>query len=189
MSIYVRFENDKQVETTVLENMPDGKGWYKAPENFDWQKSYCLAEGGKIVERSSEDIQGELLQNAKFSALSSLHIHFNNFTCKYTGYSHQKAKSYEVQAKATENILASPDSIDEKDAKIIEPLAKVREISVVEMAKLIQSKAQRAVEVIARCEELEDIAKKRIKEAKTQKELQSFLNNFEQQVQDSLANL
>ena len=192
MQIYIRFENNKQVETTTLSNMPEGQGWHEAPENFDWQKSYCLTEGGKIAQRSEKDIQDELLQNEKFSILSSLHIYFNSYTQRYAGNSHQKARSYEIQAKAAKNILAAHRSelaFDEKDLKIIEPLAKIRSITVIEMAKLIQEKAKKAVTAIAKCEELEDSAKKRIKETKTQKELQKFLSSFEQEIENSLANL
>ncbi|UVW84465.1 hypothetical protein [Wolbachia endosymbiont of Aedes albopictus] len=189
MPIYIRFENNKQVETTVLENKPGGEKWYEAPENFDWQKSYCLTEGGKIVERNQEDIELELLENAKLSALSSLRAYYDNYTHQYAGASHQKSKSYEIQAKAAANILAAPESIDEKDAEIIEPLAKVREISTVQMAELIQEKAKKAVKAIIKCEELEDLAKKKIKEIKDREELQSFLNNFKEQVKNSLANL
>ncbi len=189
MPIYIRFENHKQVETTTLESKPAGNDWYEAPKNFDWQKSYCLTGGGEIAQRSEKDIEDELLQNAKSAALSSLYIHFNNYTNQYTGSSYQKIKSYELQAKAAEKILAVPESIDEKDAEIIEPLAKIRGISVIEMARLIQGKAQKATKVIVKCEELEDAAKSRTKQAKTQKELQDFLNNFEQEIQNSLENL
>ena len=189
MSIYIRFEDNRQVETTTLENKPEGKDWYEAPKNFDWQKSYRLTEGGKIVERSKEDIELELLQNAKLSALSSLRTYYDNYTHKYAGYSHQKARSYAIQAEAAESILAAPESIDEKDAAIIEPLARVRGISVVQMAEIIQGKAKKAVKAIIKCEELEDLAKKKIKEIKDQEELQSFLNNFKEQVKDSLTNL
>lgn len=56
MTIYIRFENQKQVETTTLESKPEGDDWYEAPENFDWQKSYCLTEGGEIAERTQKDI-------------------------------------------------------------------------------------------------------------------------------------
>jgi hypothetical protein len=192
MPVYIRFENKKQVETTTLENKPEGNYWQEAPKNFDWQKSYCLTEGGEIVERSKKDIEDELLQNAKFSILSSLHIYFNNYTYQYAGNSHQKAKSYEIQAKAAENILESSRSelpFAEKDTQIIEPLAKVREISVVQMAELIQEKVKKAVQVVAKCEELEDSSKKRIKEAKTQKELQNILSHFEREIKNSIANL
>ncbi|WP_265021278.1 hypothetical protein [Wolbachia endosymbiont (group A) of Icerya purchasi] len=183
MPIYIRFENHKQVETTTLEEKPEG--WHEAPEDFSWQKSYCLTEGGKIVERSKEDIELELLQNAKFSALSSLRAYYDNYTHEYTGYSHQKSKSYEIQAKAVENILAAPESIDEKDAEIIEPLAKVRGISVVEMARIIQEKAKRAVKAIIKCEELEDLAKKKIEGAKNKEELQTLLDDCKQKMQES----
>lgn len=189
MPIYIRFENNRQVETTTLESKPTGNDWQEAPENFDWQKSYCLTKGGEIVQRSEKDIEDELLQNAKSSALSSLSRYFNSHTYKYAGYSHQKAKSYELQAKAAEKILAAPESISEKDTEIIEPLAKVRGISVIEMARLIQEKVTKATKATIKCEELEDTAKSRIKQARTQEELRNFLNSFEQEIQNSLANL
>lgn len=144
MPVYIKFENNKQIETITLTIKPKVEDWYEAPENFDWQKSYCLTEGGKIVERSKEDIELELLENEKFSALSSLRTYYNKYTHQYAGYSHQKSKSYKIQAKAAENILASPESIDEKDAEIIEPLAKVRGISIVQMAELIQENAKKS---------------------------------------------
>lgn len=185
MSIYMRFENNKQVEMTTLENKPEGEGWYEAPENFNWQKRYCLAEGGNIVERSNEDIELELLQNAKFSALSDLRIHYDRCTHQYAGYSHQKAKSYEIQEKAAENILVSESSkLNEKDTQIIEPLAKVRDITIIEMAKLIQNKAQKAVKAIIKCEELEDLAERKFEAAKNEGELKALLNDFKQRIQE-----
>ncbi|WP_265034252.1 MULTISPECIES: hypothetical protein [unclassified Wolbachia] len=180
MTIYIRFENHKQIETTTLENKPTGNDWYEAPEDFDWQKSYCLTEGGKIAQRNQEDIELELLQNAKFSALSNLRAYYDNYTHQYAGHSHQKAKSYEIQAKAAENILAAPESMNEKDAEIIEPLAKVRGITVIEMARIIEEKAKKAVKEIIKCEELEDIAKKKIAEAKS---VENLLNDFKQKIQ------
>lgn len=182
--IYIRFKDNKQIETTTLESKPTG--WYEAPKNFDWQKSYRLTEGGKIVERSKEDIELELLQNAKFSAFSSLRAYYDNYTHQYAGYSHQKLKSYEIQAKAAENILAAPESIGKKDAEVIEPLAKVRDIPVIEMARIIQEKAKKAVKAIIKCEELEDLAKKKIKEVRDKEELQSLLNDFKQKMQKVL---
>lgn len=186
MPIYIRFESNKQIEVTKLESKPKGENWYEAPKSFDWQKSYCLTEGGKIVERNKEDIELELLETAKLSALDSVRSYFNNYTHEYAGYSHQKLKSYEIQAKAAENILAAPESIDEKDAEIIEPLARVRDIPVIEMAKIIEEKAKKAVKAIAKCEELEDIAKRKIKEVKSEVELQALLDDFKQRMQKVL---
>lgn len=182
MSIYIRFENDKQVETTILESKPKGKNWYEAPENFEWQKSYQLTEGEEIVERNKEDIELELLENAKLSVLSNLRVYFNNYTNEYAGNSHQKAKSYQIQEKAAKSILADQD---EKDAEIIEPLAKVRGITVIEMARIIEEKVKKAVKAIIKCEELEDLAKKKIKEAKSEGELEALLNDFKQRMQES----
>ncbi|UXX40600.1 hypothetical protein [Wolbachia endosymbiont of Oryzaephilus surinamensis] len=183
MPIYIRFEHNKQVETTTLESKPIGNDWYEAPKNFDWQKSYQLTEGGEIAQRSQEDIELELLQNAKFSALSNLRAYYDNYTNEYAGNSHQKAKSYQIQEKAAKSILAAPESIDEKDKEIIEPLAKVRGITVIEMARIIEEKAKKAVKEIIKCEELEDITKKKIAEAKSKNELENLLNDFKQKIQ------
>ncbi|WP_108783964.1 hypothetical protein [Wolbachia endosymbiont of Bemisia tabaci] len=180
MSIYIRFENDKQVETTILESKPKGKNWYEAPKDFDWQKSYCLTEGGEIAQRNQEDIELELLQNAKFSALSNLRAYYDNYTNQYTGHSHQKSKSYAIQAKAAKSILADQD---EKDKEIIEPLAKVRGITVIEMARIIEEKVKKAVKAIIKCEELEDLAKRKIEEAKSENELQTLLDDFRKKIQ------
>ncbi|MBV2146390.1 MAG: hypothetical protein KTM48_07015 [Wolbachia endosymbiont of Pissodes strobi] len=185
MSIYIRFENHKQVETTTLESKPTGNDWYEAPKNFDWQKSYCLIEGGKIAQRNQEDIELELLQNAKFSALSNLRAYYDNYTNQYTGVSHQKSKSYQIQEKAARSILAAPESIDEKDTAIIEPLAKVRGITVIEMARIIEEKVKKAVKAIIKCEELEDLAKRKIEEAKSENELQTLLDDCKQKMQES----
>ncbi|WP_253303117.1 MULTISPECIES: hypothetical protein [unclassified Wolbachia] len=180
MSIYIRFENDKQVETTILESKPKGKNWYEAPKDFDWQKSYCLTEGGKIAQRNQEDIELELLQNAKFSALSNLRAYYDNYTNQYTGHSHQKSKSYAIQAKAAKSILADQD---EKDKEIIEPLAKVRGITVIEMARIIEEKVKKAVKAIIKCEELENLAKRKIEEAKSENELKTLLDDFRKKIQ------
>ncbi|BET29064.1 MULTISPECIES: hypothetical protein [Wolbachia] len=180
MPIYIRFENNKQIEVTVLENKPTGNDWYEAPKNFDWQKSYCLTEGGEIAQRNQEDIQKELLDNAKLCAFDNIRTHFNNFTSRFSGHSHQKAKSYEIQAKAAKSILADQD---EKDAAIIEPLAKVRGITVIEMARIIEEKVKKAVKAIIKCEELEDITKKKIEEAKSENELQTLLDDFRKKIQ------
>ncbi|WCR59653.1 MAG: hypothetical protein PG978_001101 [Wolbachia endosymbiont of Ctenocephalides felis wCfeF] len=186
MPIYIRFENNKQVETTTLESKPTGNDWYEAPKNFDWQKSYCLTEGGEIAQRTKEDIQKELLDNAKLCAFDSMRFYYDNHTHQYAGHSHQKAKSYEIQAKAAKSILAAPESIDEKDAEIIEPLAKVRGISVVEMAEMIQEKVKKAVKAIIKCEELVDIAERKIGEAKSKEELQTLLDDCKQKMQREL---
>ncbi|WP_265035230.1 MULTISPECIES: coiled-coil domain-containing protein 180 [unclassified Wolbachia] len=184
MSIYIRFENDKQVETTILESKPKGKNWYEAPKDFDWQKSYCLTEGGEIAQRTKEDIQKELLDNAKLCTFDSMRFYYDSHINQYAGHSHQKSKSYAIQAKAAENILAVPESMNEKDKEIIEPLAKVRGITIIEMARIIEEKVKKAVKAIVKCEELEDMAKRKIEEAKSEEELQTLLDDCKQKMQN-----
>ncbi|MFP3033839.1 MAG: hypothetical protein ACEY3M_22980, partial [Wolbachia sp.] len=117
------------------------------------------------------------------SALSNLRAYYDNYTNQYTGVSHQKSKSYQIQEKAAKSILAAPESIDEKDTAIIEPLAKVRGITVIEMARIIEEKVKKAVKEIIKCEELEDLAKRKIEEAKSENELQTLLDDFRKKIQ------
>lgn len=121
------------------------------------------------------------MENAK---LSALRVYFNNYANKYAGSSHQKSKSYAIQAKAAENILATKEArLNDKDVEVIEPLAKVRGITVIEMARIIEEKVKKAVKAIMKCEELEDITKKKIAEAKSENELENLLNDFKQKIQ------
>ncbi|MFP3023320.1 MAG: hypothetical protein ACEY3K_10645, partial [Wolbachia sp.] len=69
------------------------------------------------------------------------------------------------------------------DKEIIEPLAKVRGITVIEMARIIEEKVKKAVKAIVKCEELEDMAKRKIEEAKSERELENLLNDFKQKMQ------
>ncbi len=117
------------------------------------------------------------------STRPSLRTYYNNYTHQYAGYSHQKSKSYQIQEKAAKSILAAPESMNEKDKEIIEPLAKVRGITIIEMARIIEGKVKKAVKEIIKCEELEDITKKKIAEAKSENELENLLNDFKQKIQ------
>lgn len=125
------------------------------------------------------------MENAKLSALDSIRVYFNNYANKYAGSSYQKSKSYEIQAKAAENILATKEAqLNDKDVDVIEPLAKVRGITVIEMARIIQEKAKKSVKAIVRCEELVDIAEREIGEAKSKEELQTLLDDCKQKMQN-----
>jgi hypothetical protein len=70
-----------------------------------------------------------------------------------------------------------------KDKEIIEPLAKVRGITVIEMARIIQEKAKKAVKEIMKCEEFEDLAKRKIEEAKSENELKTLFDDFRKKIQ------
>ncbi len=53
------------------------------------------------------------------------------------------------------------------------------------MARIIEEKVKKAVKAIMKCEELEDLAKRKIEEAKSEVELQALLNDFKQRMQES----
>ena len=159
MPIYLRFENAVQVEATTIAKKPEGTGWYKAPAEFDWEKRYKLLDDGTIAERDESDVAAELLGNSKVGALDTVRFILNTYRRKYAGYSHEKSRSYDIQAKAAENILnavANNQTPSEADTVLIQPLADLRSVSVIDMAKLIHSKAEKSVKAIAKCEALED---------------------------------
>lgn len=183
MAICLRFEHGIQVETTTLPKKPEGSGWQKAPADFDWEKRYKLLEDGSIAERNESDVAQELLQNSRAGALDTIRFILNTYRRKYAGYSHEKSRSYDIQAKAAESILnaiANNQTPNEADTILIQPLADLHSISVIDMAKLIHSKAEKGVKAIAKCEALEDQAQNAIKKAATQEELSLFLNGFEE---------
>lgn len=192
MPIYLRFENAVQVEATTLAKKPEGTGWYKAPAEFDFEKRYKLLDDGTIVERDESDVAAELLSNSKVGALDTVRFILNTYRRKYAGYSHEKSRSYDIQAKAAESILSAASNNqtpNEADTVLIQPLADLRSISVIDMAKLIQSKAEKSVKAIAKCEALEDQAQNAIKKAATQEELSLFLNGFEENLNNALKQL
>jgi hypothetical protein len=192
MPIYLRFENAVQVEATTLAKKPEGTGWYKAPTDFDFEKHYKLLDDGTIAERDESDVVAELLGNSKVGALDTVRFILNTYRRKYAGYSHEKSRSYDIQAKAAESILsavANNQTPNEADTVLIQPLADLRSISVIDMAKLIQSKAEKSVKAIAKCEALEDQAQNAIKRAPTQEELSLFLNGFEENLNNALKQL
>lgn len=189
MPIYLRFENGLQVETTTLPKKPEGTGWQKAPTDFAWEKRYKLLEDGSVSERDDADVAQELLQNSRAGALDTIRFTLNTYRRKYAGYSHEKSRSYDIQAKAAENILntaANNQAPDDNDASLISPLAEARSISVLDMAKLIQGKSQKGIKAIARCEALEDQAQSFIKKVATQEELSLFLDGFEENLKKIL---
>ncbi len=54
------------------------------------------------------------------------------------------------------------------------------------MARIIEEKAKKAVKAIIKCEELEDVAKRKIEGAKNKEELQTLLDDCKQKMQREL---
>ena len=192
MPVYLRFENGMQIETTSLSKKPEGAGWQKAPTDFDWQKRYKLADDGIISELATAEIDADLLNNAKVAALETIKFVLNNHRRVYVGYSSEKSRSYDVQEKTAKSIVTASknnQTPDEKDVELIAPLAEIRSITVIEMAQTILTKARKADRAIAKCENIEDLAQRKIAACTTLEELKIFMDAFEQDVQTSLGKL
>ena len=171
---------------------PEGTGWLKAPSEFEWEKRYRLSEDGAVLECTGDEINNDLLKNSKSTALETVRFILNGCRRQFSGYSHEKARSYDLQEKTAKSIVAAVknnQTPDEKDVELISPLAELRSISVGDMAQLILTKAKKADRAIARCENIEDRAQRKIETCTTLDELKTFMDGFEQDVQTNLSKL
>ena len=162
MKTYIRFENGKQVEVTTLAAKPAGDNWKVAPKNFDFAKRYRLAAGGAIEEIPEAELLAANLEVEKTLALQELARLVDIARSKYVGVSPAKRKSYELQEKAANAVI---ENIEAALGAIIQPLAVIRNISLLSMAELILSKANVANQKIAEAEAIEDEYKGLIKNA------------------------
>ena len=189
MPVYIRFENNKQVETTLLSRKPSGTDWIKAPDSFDWHKCYCLDAESNIQERTEEDVSGEFLSNAKENGKATVTRVVDKFRRKYAGYSYEKGESYRVQAAAARSILQANKSgatADEDDLAVVQPLADLREIDVVEMATLIMKKARQAKRAMAKLEECEDKVESELMDCATLESVTQYLESLEANIETEL---
>lgn len=189
MPIYIRFENDKQVETTILSRKPAGTEWLKAPAEFDWHKCYCLDVDNNIQERTTDDVSQEFLGNSKTNAKTTISQTIDKYRREYAGYSFEKSESYRIQATAARSILQANKAsspLDQEDVDVIKPLADLRSIDVIEMATLIIQKAREAKRALAKLEECEDKTDQELAECTTLDAVSQYLNNLESAIEAAL---
>jgi hypothetical protein len=159
---YIRFENGRQVEVTTLAAKPAGNDWKTVPKNFDFAKRYRLSDSGSVEEIPEAELAAANLEIEKTLALQELTRLVENARSKYVGVSPSKRKSYELQEKAANAVLANVESVL---GAVIQPLAAIRNISILGMAELILSKANVANQKVAEAEAIEDEFKKLITNA------------------------
>lgn len=189
MPVYIRFENKKQVETTVLNKKPSGDGWVKAPTEFEWTKHYCLNADNNIQERTENDINQEILTNVKYNAQATITQTLDEYRRKYAGYSFEKSESYRIQATAAKNILQSNkvgEQFDNEDLSVIKPLADLRNIDAIEMATIITQKSRQAKRAMAKLEKCEDTIKKELGECSSQETVAQYLENLKTNIESEL---
>jgi hypothetical protein len=172
MKTYIRFENGRQVETTTLVAPPAGNDWKEAPHDFDFAKRYRLLNSGSVEEIPETELMSMKLDTAKALALQELSRIVDIARSKYVGESAAKQKCYELQEKAATAVIDNPDS---SLGSIIQPLANVRNITILEMAELILEKAILANQKIIQAEAVEDEYQEFIKTAVSLEQIDEFL--------------
>lgn len=189
MPIYIRFENSKQVEATILNKKPTGNGWFKAPTEFEWTKHYCLDADNNIQERAESDLNQEILNNSKDNAKKTVTQTLDKYRREYAGYSFEKSESYRIQATAAKNILQSNkagEQFDSEDVSVIKPLADLRNIDVVEMATTIIKKSREAKRAMAKLEECEDKIEKELSECSSLEAVMQYLETLKTNIESEL---
>ena len=133
MKTFIRFdENGNQIETTSLESKPDVDGWKLAPKDFDFGKRYRLLETGNIQEIPESELISTKLDTTKGLVGLELSRIIDLKRNKFIASSDAKRKCYEIQESAAKSVIADENS---SLGGLIKPLADLRKISVLEMAK------------------------------------------------------
>jgi hypothetical protein len=175
MKIYIRFdENGRQIEVTTLAAKPAGNEWKKAPQDFDFAKRYKLSSSGSVEEIHETELMSTKLDTAKTLALQELSRLVDIARGKYVGESAAKRKCYELQEKAANAVVDGPNS---GLSRLIQLLANVRNITVLEMAELVLEKANLANQKIIQAEAIEDEYQALIENAESTGQIDGFLKD------------
>jgi hypothetical protein len=175
MKIYIRFdENGRQIEVTTLAAKPAGNAWKKAPQDFDFAKRYRLSSAGSVEEIPEAEMLSTKLDAAKTLALQELARLIDIARSKYVGKSATKRKSYELQEKAANAVIAN---VEAALSAVIQPLATIRNIGIAAMAELILGKANVANQKIIDAEAIEDQYQTLIKNAENTEQVTNLLTS------------
>jgi hypothetical protein len=153
MNKYIRFENGKQIEATILSTKPTGDEWKKAQQNFDFSKRYRLSSSDSVEEIPEAELVSTKLDTEKALALQELSRLVDITRNKYAGESAAKRKCYEIQEKVANAVI---DNIESVLGLLIQPLATLRNLAILDMAELILTKAATANQKIIQAEAIED---------------------------------
>ena len=193
MPIYLRFdEHGIQLEANTKSSKPAGDEWKKAPKDYDASKLYRLQDDGSIHEETPEENESNFLALARIKAADEVRIELEQCRHKFSGYSAGKNKAYETQARSALRVLeadAAGQEIDPLDKQILGELAKVREITVVEMASLIKTKMDERDVALALIEAYEDKAARVIEAATSRDDLRTSLEAMQVELRSAITAL
>lgn len=141
MPVFIKFENDRQVETTTSQKNP-GKGWHLAPKTFDWTHQYKLNAKGSIEKMSEEALLAKAREQALAQKKEEIGNYANLFRAHVFPSGEPKGEEYRVKSWAARAIIDA-DAYDENciEARILQPEAEARGIEVKSHAQSIFDKA------------------------------------------------
>ncbi|MCC3860725.1 hypothetical protein [Pseudemcibacter aquimaris] len=192
MPTYLKFDDQGvQTETVFRKTQPSGD-WHKAPDDFDKVKRYRKEADDTIRLETEEENESNFLALARIKAADEVRIELEQCRQKFSGYSAGKNKAYETQARSALRVLeadASGQEIDPLDEQILGELAKVREITVVEMASLIKTKMDERDVALALIEAYEDKAARVIEAATSRDDLRTSLEAMQAELRSAITAL
>jgi hypothetical protein len=180
MATYIRFENNKQVETTNRTENP-GEGWVKAPKSFNWDKRYILNDKGKVVEMSDEAIAQENLELLKPQKKAELIAQSDRFREAVYPVNSPKNDEYRIKTEAARRLVELEKnnqtiSKTNPDFKLLKPEADVRGTTPIKLAKQIIANAEKTAIAVGVIAAYETKGKKMIKEAADAEALEKELD-------------
>ena len=165
MPTYLKFDDQGvQTETVFRKTQPSGD-WHKAPDEFDKAKRYRKEADDTIRLETEEENESNFLALARINAADEVRIELEQCRQKFSGYS----------APLDEQILGE--------------LAKVREITVVEMASLIKTKMDERDVALALIEAYEDKAARVIEAATSRDDLRTSLEAMQAELRSAITAL
>ena len=192
MPSYLKFDDQGvQTETVFRKTQPSGD-WHKAPDDFDKAKRYRNDADNTIRLETEEENESNFLALARIKAADEVRIELEQCRQKFSGYSAGKNKAYETQARSALRVLeadAAGQEIDPLDEQILGELAKVREITVVEMASLIKTKMDERDVALALIEAYEDKAARVIEAATSRDDLRTSLEAMQAELRSAITAL
>jgi hypothetical protein len=192
MPTYLKFDDHGvQTETVFRKTQPSGD-WHKAPDDFDKTKRYRKDANDTIRLETEEENESNFLALARIKAADEVRIELEQCRQKFSGYSAGKNKAYETQARSALRVLeadAAGQKIDPLDEQILGELAKVREITVVEMASLIKTKMDERDVALALIEAYEDKAARVIEAATSRDDLRASLEAMQAELRSAITAL
>ncbi len=134
---------------------------------------FTIEEIAEKSERTIEEVKTIILAQRKTEDNVFVSQVAESYRHLISGTTHAfKLTTYEVKAQAAKRVIADPENISEEDRALLEPEAKERGMSVLELATLIKRKNDLFVSAAGLIEAIETRGKSAIEKADTIEDLE-----------------